>query len=136
MAAERDVQCRNACFTVYFDHLTEDEKKELPTSSREWAEELLTMDMPATLKYIVFQEEICPTTNRHHIQAYAEFTSPKTYKQIQKMLLCPRAHIENRRGSQEKAIAYCQKVWCRAPLGVCGEIDRTRHGIVKNGSYV
>lgn len=61
------------------------------------------------LKYAVFQHELCPTTNRPHVQGYIEFTSPIRYGRIKQILGDPAVHLEQRKGTREQAIAYCRK---------------------------
>lgn len=42
-----------------------------------------------------------------HIQGYCELTTRKSFDRIRKLI--PRAHIENRFGTQDEAIDYCKK---------------------------
>lgn len=59
-------KCRTYCFTIYEGH---------------------NVDRPVyddTMKYLVFGDEICPTTNRKHIQGYIRFKNPKSFKQVAK----------------------------------------------------
>lgn len=42
-----------------------------------------------------------------HLQGYCELTSRKSFGMIRKLI--PRAHIENRFGTQDEAIEYCKK---------------------------
>lgn len=62
-----------------------------------------------TVKYLVWQWEICPDTGRRHAQGYAEFKNALSIKSIQNKLNCPGAHIEERRGTAEQASEYCKK---------------------------
>lgn len=82
---------RNACFTCY--DLENHETK------------LLNNDK---FTYIIYQEEECPSTHRHHLQGYIEFEQMRfnTLKNI----LPTGTHIEPRKGTQEQAIAYCMKL--------------------------
>jgi hypothetical protein len=63
---------------------------------------------------VIYQWELCPETNKRHAQGYAEFTSPVTRKNAQKMLSLPESHFEPRKGTKEQAIAYCSKLETRA----------------------
>lgn len=60
------------------------------------------------MRYMVYQRERCPTTQREHWQGYVELRRqmrPRTLHQ----LLGHDAHFERRMGTQEEAIAYCTK---------------------------
>jgi hypothetical protein len=62
------------------------------------------------LRYIIYNYEICPTSNKPHRQGYIELKTPLTIKSIQDNVFKGiRVHIEERRGTQEEAIAYCKK---------------------------
>ena len=62
------------------------------------------------LTYVVMQEEICPTTSRHHWQGYAELDSAYTLQVIKtKVFNDNTIHIETRMGTLEEAVAYCTK---------------------------
>lgn len=63
------------------------------------------------ISYLVFQRERGDDTHREHWQGYAE-SSVKggiSIKSWQCELSCPGAHVEQRKGTQEQAIAYCCK---------------------------
>lgn len=55
-------------------------------------------------KYLVFQKE---KQTVEHYQAYVEFYKPLRFGGIK--ALCPRAHIEARRGTRQQCIDYCKK---------------------------
>lgn len=55
----------------------------------------------------IFGEEICPTTNRKHLQGYLEFKNPVFFSSIQKQF--PGIHLEKTRGSLEDNYNYCSK---------------------------
>lgn len=59
--------------------------------------------------YLIYGEEICPTTGRTHWQSYAEFDNAVTMSTIKKRFKDKTIHIEARRGSQLEAITYCKK---------------------------
>jgi len=59
--------------------------------------------------FVIYQEEICPETKKHHWQGYLELKTQAKYKAIQKALGDETAHLEKRAGSQEDAIHYCTK---------------------------
>lgn len=59
--------------------------------------------------YIIYQEEICPTTEKKHWQGYVEFNNGVSMKTCQEHIGNPVAHCEPRKGTQKQAIVYCQK---------------------------
>lgn len=63
---------------------------------------------PQTMRFMVYQRERCPNTDRLHWQGYLELRRrmrPRTLHQ----LLGNDCHFDERRGTQEEAIAYCTK---------------------------
>lgn len=68
----------------------------------------------STVRYVVFQCEICPKTKREHIQGYIEMHAPTTMKKIQ-AYIGDRVHVEARKGTRIQARSYCMKPDTRAP---------------------
>ena len=69
------------------------------------------------LRYLVYQIEACPKTEKKHIQAYAEFYSPVRMAQVKDILNDHALHLEVRRGTRQRARDYCMKddsPWFRA----------------------
>lgn len=60
------------------------------------------------MNYLIYQKELCPTTNKEHFQCYVEFYKKKTIMGCKKYF-DNTTHIEIRRGTQEQAIEYCSK---------------------------
>lgn len=60
------------------------------------------------ISYIIFGEEIAPTTGTKHLQGYFELTSPRSKKYVND-LFGNRLYLEERKGSQKQAIEYCKK---------------------------
>jgi len=58
-------------------------------------------------KYMVYGREVCPTTNRPHLQGYVEFPSARHFNAVKKLL--PGCHLEPRHGTSTEAAAYCKK---------------------------
>nr|WAE42283.1 MAG: replication associated protein [Cressdnaviricota sp.] len=85
------IKNRNYCFTIF-------NINNIPN-----AEEI------PEISFLIFQEEECPETKRHHLQGYVEFNQPLTMGQIKKIFNDKTMHLEIRRGSQEEAIIYCSK---------------------------
>jgi len=61
------------------------------------------------IKYIIFQEEICPESKRDHLQGYVEFKDKVSLKTAKSILGDPQMHLEVRMGTQTQAIEYCRK---------------------------
>lgn len=61
------------------------------------------------LRYLVFQKEVCPETNREHLQGYAEFCGPVRRTAFQRWIGDGGAHCEAARGSAEENRDYCTK---------------------------
>lgn len=92
-----DMRARNLLFTQF---LPDDQ-----TSG-----DVLTVEEWPDVAYVVWQKEICPTTNRLHYQGYIEFVGKKSYKWVQENCEgLESAHFEVRRGSQAEARRYCMK---------------------------
>lgn len=103
-ANQKDAALKNlraCCFTVH--DFTDDQITKL--------KELVTN---GTAKYLVFQHELTPTTNKEHIQGYVEFHGSVKWNKIN--TVCGfRAHIEPRRGTPKEAADYCKKQDTRKP---------------------
>ncbi len=61
------------------------------------------------ISYIVWGEEVCPTTGRQHLQGYVQFTEGVTIRTIKRRLDDGALHLERRKGSAAEAIRYCLK---------------------------
>lgn len=81
---------RNFCFTCFHeeDHL-DDLKK--------WK----------VVKYLVYGKEICPKTNKPHLQGYCELSSSRKFSIVTKKI--PNTHLEPRQGTARQASDYCKK---------------------------
>lgn len=100
MAPEEDIvestpqpgPCRNYCFTAPYP-----ERGEMPFHD-------------SIMSYITYQSEIAPSTGYRHLQGYVEFSKTIRIAGVKKLggpwATC---HLEKRFGTQEQAIAYCQK---------------------------
>jgi len=79
-----------------------------------WLDEFVVPDGAESLRGLVVQKEISPTTGKQHWQGYAEFTKPIRGKQacLTLGLEWPKkgsksVHFENARGTRSQAAAYC-----------------------------
>lgn len=69
-----------------------------------------------TVRYCVWQREVCPETKREHWQGYAELTKAVRITGAQAVLSLPRGtHMEKRLGKREAARGYCMKAESRKP---------------------
>lgn len=60
----------------------------------------------SAISYMVQQDEICPDTNRLHVQGYVEFRNRTRFSTIQKKF--PGMHLEMRKGTAKQASDYCE----------------------------
>jgi len=65
--------------------------------------------------YLVYGEEICPTTDTKHLQVYFELNNAMSFKAIQKKFC--HCHCEQRRGTPKQAAGYCKKNTDKLPDG-------------------
>lgn len=91
-------QARNYVFTIFGEADDEDGPRLLDSST-----------FPPWLSYVTYQLELCPETGRLHFQGYLECVGKKSYAQLQKIPGFETAHFEQRRGTQEQAVAYANK---------------------------
>jgi len=61
------------------------------------------------IEYCTYQQEQCPGTGRLHWQGYIEFQKKIKRDAVKKILCDLTLHLEKRKGTQQEAIAYCQK---------------------------
>lgn len=58
-------------------------------------------------KAICIGREVCPTTGKEHFQGYIRFNDPIKFSWWKNQF--PKAHVEQRKGTEEQASAYCRK---------------------------
>lgn len=68
---------------------------------------LTLLSVMKKFRYVVAQREVCPNTQRVHIQGYIEFTNKQSQKEIKKLM--PGIHLEVRKGTRDQARKYCMK---------------------------
>lgn len=66
-------------------------------------------------KFCVYQNEICPSTGKEHLQGYIEFKDKYSMKKVKELFSDDKIHLEVRKGSQKQAISYCTKTETRKP---------------------
>lgn len=62
-----------------------------------------------SIRYLVYQQEKCPSSGKLHWQGYAEFYSKITINTAKEFLGDNTAHLEKRHGTREEARDYCKK---------------------------
>lgn len=67
--------------------------------------------------FLVYQEEIAPSTGTRHLQGYVQFAVPKRPTQLVKLARINWIKQNARGGSVEDIIEYCEKEESRAPGG-------------------
>lgn len=95
-------RCRNAVFT--FNNYNEDDVNAIIANSQS----------SATIKYLVFQREVAPTTGTPHLQGYVEFSKACSYRVMEATLLgvknkVLRMFFSVRKGTAAQASDYCKK---------------------------
>lgn len=65
------------------------------------------------IRFAIWQIELCPQTQRPHVQGYVVFKQPKTAPEIKVLFETITVHLEQRRGTHEQARTYCSKVETR-----------------------
>lgn len=65
---------------------------------------------PSKMKYLIYGNEVCPTTGRKHFQGFVYFKDKVSMKNAQKLLAIGNSHIESKlKDTQTSAIEYCKK---------------------------
>lgn len=86
------------------------------------------------IKYCVYQEETCPTTQKNHIQGYVVFKNVRRLTEVKKWMNDKTLHLECAKGTPTENRIYCTKEDSRLEntepieLGniiLCGERKRT-----------
>lgn len=97
---EREKRGQNWSVT-YFNHINNEDKLK---------EHLINLNY----KYMIFGKEICPTTNKEHLQGFIIFNSNKSLKGLKKELFPWSPHLEKSYAGSVVNIKYCSKdgnVW-------------------------
>ena len=63
---------------------------------------------PDTIEYICYGREICPKTERRHLQGYIKFVKKMRFSQVKKLFNVP-PHIEKCKGTPSQNYLYCTK---------------------------
>lgn len=100
-----------------------DEVHEIPLKGKErlchWGFTSYEEKAPAfdekTMRYLCYQEEVCPTTNRHHFQGYVQFFRQLRWRAAQRELGSGNVHMTRLNGTPEQNRAYCSKAESAVP---------------------
>lgn len=95
MSKEKGKKARTWCFTLFFDSTT---KKDASV-----------FELKGNLRYIIWQMEKCPDTERAHFQGYCELKVPLGMASVKALLGYTTIHLESRRGTRDEAREYCLK---------------------------
>ncbi len=74
-----------------------------------------------SIRYLVWGEEVCPTTGKKHLQGYVEFREGVTVRRAQTLLDLPRCWFHARRGTAKQAVDYVKKDGSVTEHGVPGK---------------
>lgn len=61
------------------------------------------------MRYIIYQQERCPSSGRHHWQGYVEFKRKITFNTMKEIFNDNTIHLEMRQGTRDEAREYCRK---------------------------
>jgi len=73
----------------------------------------------ANLRWITGQLELCPSTKRYHIQFYGVTHKPVRLPGAKRLMGGDQVHLEQRRGSHNQAVEYCNKESTRVAGPFC-----------------
>lgn len=130
-----DTRARNVMFTVFAPRPSDKEQRRRRgegahhgAHDEEGAPSLRLLDpllWDATkLRFVIYQRELCSTTQREHFQGYLELLAPMTYKALHEWTGLETAHFEPRYGNQRQAIHYCTKPHKGCQCSICEEERR------------
>ncbi|AJP36446.1 replication-associated protein [Avon-Heathcote Estuary associated circular virus 19] len=103
---------RNWCFTLFPDQdgYYTDNIADMVSGDYDFEEQ--------KIRFIIFQEEICPESSRRHLQGYVEYTVSRRLAAVKLSLGSESVHLEGRRGTASEAAEYCEKEDSFAPDGI------------------
>ncbi len=70
-------------------------------------------ELPPEVRYLVYQTEECPDSGRPHLQGYIELETSTRVRAVQRLLGGGKVHLEERTGTADQVIRYCQKAETR-----------------------
>lgn len=65
--------------------------------------------IPDSMHYLCYQQEVCPTTGRIHIQGYVQLRVPARLTGVKELLQDDACHVEKARGTPQECREYCSK---------------------------
>lgn len=95
-------------------------KINLRQASSQWAFTAYTLNIfegwqCAYMTHLVYQVELCPKTQRPHLQGFIKFTKHIRRRQLQRLMDSPGLHCAPALGSPEENRVYCTKEKSRMP---------------------
>jgi len=96
---------RSACFTIFGQKLE-------PPADLDWSK------LSKHLRFLAYGREICPTTQREHLQCYAYAHTAMRLSQWVQVLGPKKHHIEEMRGSFSQNERYCSKEATLTKFGI------------------
>ncbi len=89
------IKSRSYCFTLFCEGTTKCASA--------------AFELKGNMRYIVWQQEVCPDTLKEHYQGYVELTTPMRLKAVKDLLGYSKLHLEPRMGTRDEARGYCLK---------------------------
>lgn len=125
----KQTQSRHWCFTSYVDGGDRDV----------WEYRANLMVGSEQLNYLVCQGEICPETEREHVQGYLQVPKKCGMRKIKEILDDNSVHLEVRRGTHDEARGYCVKEdsrnWDVIEIGIADTAGK-RHDLERTWKYI
>lgn len=105
---QKQIQAARWVFTYFLD---EYELSEL--RNEDGNDPFFNNRLPDGVKYVLYQLELCPTTNRYHYQGYLVLGRSQRFNWVKKLfhslLENDRVHLERAMGTHENCEIYCSK---------------------------
>lgn len=79
-------------------------------------------------RHIRFQEEICPSTGKHHLQGCVIFNNQRYMNGVKKWIGSTKVHLEPMKGTYKDAYEYCSKSESRFEGGIQHESGQMPDG--------
>jgi len=95
-ATTKTIRSRSCCFT-YHDYQLDGAEQRFQKYAKECS------------RYMVLGYEVCPETNRQHLQGYVAWDNPRSLNKFQQDIGLKRFHFETTRGTPLQASDYCKK---------------------------
>ncbi len=101
MPPKREPQRKEWMFTIYQGHLT------TANDTLDLWETRTRAKVPNGVKYLVFQQEVCPTTGRHHVQGFVAMSQQKRTNQLADLFEVKQGSFQTTNGTPGENRGYC-----------------------------